>query len=437
VNSKIHRTVILIFLITHVVAWSGCSGKEDWLNQEEEIQIKGEHPNILLIIADDMGLDATPGYAEGERKPSMPNLDQLAAEGITFDNAWAYPLCSPTRASILTGKYGSRTGILSVEGTNIASSEISIQRYLSNHAEVDYAHAHIGKWHLSQFNQVTAPNDMGIDYFAGIMQGGVTDYYSWTLVTNGQSEACNDYHTTKMTDLSIEWINQQTKPWFCWLAYSAPHTPFHYPPSGMHSQNEAENTDLSMYLAMCESIDYEMGRLFDAMDQNTMDNTLIIFVGDNGTDKEVLQLPYRGRRAKGSLYQGGIHVPLIVSGKGVTRRNERDDNLISTTDLFATIADIAGAGISVYEDSYSFKELLTNETSGLRPYNFSEIDPGGDYRYAISDGTYKLISNNDKEDELYKLSDDPYEKTNLYNSTDAEDISAIQRLTLEAEKIIK
>ncbi len=412
-----------------------CSDNNELLSTEDKNTDNQQSPNILLIIADDMGLDATSGYSEGAVKPAMPNLDKLASEGITFNNAWAYPLCSPTRASILTGKYGHNTGILNVEGIDISTSEMSIQKYLDENTETLYSHAHIGKWHLSKFNQLTAPNNMGIDYFAGIMQGGVTDYNSWTLVSNGQSETCNEYHTTKMTDLSINWINQQTNPWFCWLAYSAPHTPFHYPPSEMHQQNEADGSDLSMFLAMCESLDYEMGRLFNSMDPETLANTIIIFIGDNGTDKNVLQLPYRGRKAKGSLYQGGINVPLIVSGYGVNRSNAIDDNLICSVDLFATIADISGAGSNIYEDSFSFKELLSNETSGLRPYNFSEVDHGDDYRYAISDGTYKLISNNDKDDELYNLIDDPYEANDLYNSTNTDDINAMQELRSEADKI--
>ncbi|TRX71097.1 sulfatase-like hydrolase/transferase [Carboxylicivirga sp. M1479] len=265
------------------------------------------YPNILLIIADDMGLDATPGYSEGVQKPNMPNLDRLISLGITFDNAWAYPLCSPTRASILTGKYGSQTGVLSVENAAISSDEISIQAYLDANTSSNYAHAHFGKWHLSKFNQTSAPNDLGIGYFAGQMQGGLLDYHSWDLNINGTTEACNEYHTTKITELTIDWINQQTQPWFCWLAYSAPHTPFHYPPSEMHSQDENEGSDLSMYLAMMESMDYQMGRLFDSMDETTLANTIILFIGDNGTEKAVLQAPYRGRKGKGSLYQGAIY----------------------------------------------------------------------------------------------------------------------------------
>ena len=405
------KIIYLIILALSLLAACSDNTNELALDGDEN---KTEYPNILLIIADDMGLDATPGYSEGSQKPAMPNLDRLAKSGITFDNAWSYPLCSPTRASILTGKHGFRTEVLTVENAYISTSETSLYQFLDSNSDGNYAHAQIGKWHLSKFNQLTVPNDMGVDYFAGQMQGGLQDYNSWTLNINGTSEPCDEYHTSKLTNLCIDWINEQTKPWFCWLAYSAPHTPFHYPPAEMHQQDESDGSELSMYLAMIESMDYQMGRLFNSMDENTLANTIVIFVGDNGTDKNVLQLPYRGRKAKGSLYQGGINVPLIVAGKGVSRQNVRDNNQISTTDLFATIGDIAGRNTANYMDSYSFKALLNQETRGLRQYNFSEVDHGDDYRYAITDGIYKLITNNDKNDELYNLSDDPYETTNLF-----------------------
>jgi len=124
-------------------------------NQEETQQLKSvnlstnpQHPNILLIIADDMGVDATPGYSIGATKPTMPNLQSLATNGLTFDNAWAYPKCSPTRAALLTGKYGYHNGVLNV-GNHISLTEKSLQTYLDENTSTDYAHSIIGKWHLS------------------------------------------------------------------------------------------------------------------------------------------------------------------------------------------------------------------------------------------------------------------------------------------------
>jgi len=279
-------------------------------NQEETQQLKSvnlstnpQHPNILLIIADDMGVDATPGYSIGATKPTMPNLQSLATNGLTFDNAWAYPKCSPTRAALLTGKYGYHNGVLNVEN-HISLTEKSLQTYLDENTSTNYAHSIIGKWHLS--NGTNDAELMGADYYAGYSGGSVGDYYNWDLYENGQATATTEYCTTKFTDLAVNWINQQTKPWFCWLAYSAPHTPFHLPPANMHSQgslptNQAaiNSNPLPYYMAMIESIDYEIGRIQTQIPQAVLDNTIIIFVGDNGTPKSVLQSPYGSTQGKG------------------------------------------------------------------------------------------------------------------------------------------
>ena len=214
-------------------------------------------PNILLIIADDLGLDAVPAYEVGSSKAKMPHLQNIANNGITFDNAWSYPVCSPTRASILTGRYGLKTGVLNVkEAATINSSEKTIQAYLDEQLGKVYSHALIGKWHLSN-NQPNKPNDMGIDYCAGLLSGSISDYNDWTLTENGRQSQSTDYITTKITNLAIDWIRKQKQPWFCWLAYTAPHSPFHLPPSNMHSQGNLpsdqasiEANSLPYYLSM-------------------------------------------------------------------------------------------------------------------------------------------------------------------------------------------
>jgi len=145
-------------------------------------------PNILLIIADDMGIEATPGYDTGSEKPIMPNLEELITNGIVFDNVWANPLCSPTRATILTGKYGFRTGVVSPTVNEIGLTEISLQKYLTDNAPTAYQHAVIGKWHLSgQSNGASDnPNLMGIKHYAGLIRGVHNNYWNWPLVQNGE-----------------------------------------------------------------------------------------------------------------------------------------------------------------------------------------------------------------------------------------------------------
>lgn len=376
-------------------------------------------PNILLIIADDMGVDATPGYPIGAIKPTMPHLQDLADNGITFDNAWAYPKCSPTRAAMLTGKYGYNTGVLNV-GNHISLSEKSLQAHLDDNATT-YTHSIIGKWHLS--NGLNDAEVMGADYYAGYAGGAVADYYNWDLVENGQESNSTEYCTTKLTDLAIDWINQQTQPWFCWLAYSAPHTPLHLPPTNMHSQGSLPTDQASInanpmpyYMAMIESIDHEIGRIQDSIPSAVMDDTVVIFIGDNGTPKKVLQSPYTGAQGKGSLFKGGVNVPLIVSGNGVTRINERDESLVNSTDLFATIAEIAGVNQTTHENSVSFKSLLSSSGTFPRDYCYSELtDPSKPAKsgYTIADDLYKVIKLDNGNEKFYDLTTDPYEGSNI------------------------
>ena len=402
-------------------------------------ETSSDRPNILLVIADDMGLDASPGYDIGNLKPSMPNLQNMIATGITFDNVWSYPTCTPTRASILTGTYGLRTNVLKV-GDELATSETSIQDYLDENTLNAYSTALVGKWHLSQ--DINQPVAMGIDYFAGILNGGVQDYYNWSLIENGSTTTSTEYTTTKLTDLAIDWVSDQTQPWFLWLAYNAPHVPFHLPPSNLHSQGDlpADQTSidanpLPYYLAAIEAMDTEMGRLLSSMSQEERDNTLIIFIGDNGTPNQVRQ-EYANRRVKGTVYQGGVNVPMVVSGATVGRLNQREEALIGTTDLFSTIADIAGAGSAEINDSRSFKGLFSTNQTDNRTFVYTEIEQdSGNSDYTVRNETHKYIRFDNGDEALYDLISDPLEVTNLLgaNELPLSNADAMQYDNLTAE----
>lgn len=386
-----------------------CSNNNNNIITDTETEPKA--PNILLVIADDMGLDATPGYSIGNIKPNMSNLQGMIGHGIRFNNVWSNPTCTPTRATMLTGKYGFRTNILKVDDV-LPTSEVSLQTFIDNTTNNTYNHAVIGKWHLSR--SATHPNDIGINHFAGLLGGGVQSYNNWSLTVNGQTSSQTNYTTTKFTDLAIEWINQQTQPWFLWLAYNAPHTPFHLPPAHLHSQGALSTDQASIdanptpyYMAALEALDSEFGRLLNAMPIEEKNNTIIIFIGDNGTPNQVVQ-EYPNRRAKGSIYQGGVNVPMIISGKGVTRQNEIENALINTTDLFATIADIGGSGVSEINDSKSFKGLLENNNLQIRDYVYTENND-----MTIRNKTHKYIRFDNDSEALYNLINDPLEETNL------------------------
>ncbi len=413
---RLFLSPVIVFLILL------CSCSKDNLETETPDIPPSEitKPNILLIIADDMGLDATPGYAVGAVKPQMPTLQNVISKGVRFENLWSYPVCTPTRASIITGKYGFRTGVKKVD-QELPSSEISIQQYLKDKT-TGYSSAVIGKWHLS--SNASHPNSMGIDYYAGLLSGGVRSYENWTLTENGTQTNSTAYTTTKFTDLAIDWIKNQESQWFLWLAYNAPHTPFHLPPNTLHSQGNLPADEASIdanplpyYMAMIEAMDTEIGRLLNSMSEEDRNNTVIIFVGDNGTPNQVAQ-EYRNRRVKGTVYQGGVNVPMIISGKDVNRFNETESALLNTTDLFSTIANIAGVNVTRNEDSISFWNLLNNPSSDLRrEFAYSEVETNtGLDDITIRNTTHKYILFANGSEALYNISNDLFETNNLLNS---------------------
>jgi arylsulfatase A-like enzyme len=422
--------VVSIFL----VFWS-CSKDT---NEENEIDVPNTEtsPNILFIIADDLGKDAINGFSEGSIKPYTPNIDAFRTNGISFNNFWTNPTCTPTRASIITGKYGYRTGVKGV-GDELSISETTLQQYISSQTNNKYASAIVGKWHLSGSQTAINPEIFGIDYYAGFIRGAVNDYYQWQLNESGATSQNTGYITEVFTDLSIDWINQQSKPWFMWLSYTAPHTPFHAPPSNMHSQGNLPTytnglDQIPYYMASIEAMDFQIGRLLDNIPEEEKNNTIIIFIGDNGTPNQVAQSPYSSSMVKETLYQGGINVPMFISGSSVSRTGT-DNNLITSTDLFATIAEIAGSSINEINDSKSFKSLLTQSKS-IREYQYSELVNDTDDEWTISNGEYKLIVNSTGTKELYNLVNDPYENSNLINRT----LSIIEqnaKTTLENELI--
>lgn len=409
------RYLILAFCLACFV---GC----DQVNPPEDIEDPAS-PNILLIIADDMGKDATSGFSEGIIKPNTPNLDNIRNGGLSFNNLWVNPTCSPTRASIITGKFGYRTGV-KWANDELDPSETILQKYIRSETNDAYATAVIGKWHLSGESTTANPEAFGLDYYAGLVRGAVQDYYQWQLTEDGSGSLQTEYISTVLTDLSVDWVTTQSKPWFLWLAYNAPHTPFHVPPVEMHSQGNLPDYSTGLdpipyYMAAIEAMDHQIGELLTEIPQEVLDNTIIIFIGDNGTPNQVTQSPFSSNTAKGSMYQGGINVPMFISGKGVNRTGQ-DNSLICSTDIFSTIADLAGVKESDIHDSKSFKGLFS-EASSHREFQYSEMNNGTDDLWAISNGKFKLIIGENGSQEMYDLSIDPYEgKDLLLDSLDSE-----------------
>jgi arylsulfatase A-like enzyme len=198
-------------------------------------------------------------------------------------------------------------------------------------------------------------------------------------------------------------------------------------------QSSIDNNPLSYYLAAIEAMDYQIGRLLESMSQEELDNTIIIFVGDNGTPGSVAQSPYERGKTKGSVYQGGVNTPMFIAGPVVSRTGT-EDALINGTDLFATISSLAGANAADIHDSKDFSSLLQGANPGFRDYLYSEAIDGmqGTNLWAARNMTYKLIENSTGDQELYNLIEDPYEIDNLLNSALSGEEEAA-KMSLESE----
>ncbi|REL30884.1 sulfatase-like hydrolase/transferase [Thalassotalea euphylliae] len=405
-------------------------------------------PNILLIIADDQGLDASAQYNLSIDLPVTPNLDALAAQGLVFDNVWATPACTTTRATIITGLHGINSGVDFVPAVMDANTN-TLQRQIKS-IDSDYQTAVIGKWHLGGANpDLSHPTDSGVDYYAGTIAGTIDDYYQWQLTEMGQTSERMDYHTSGITDLAVDWLaeqNQQEHPWFLWLAYVAPHSPFHLPPAELHSRSHLTGTASDIqsnrreyYLAAIEAMDSEIGRLLASLPEDERDNTLIIYLGDNGTPGGVIDTRvFSSSHSKNSLYEGGVRVPMLAAGFGVERENQREDALINSTDIFATISQFVGAAseqstASQINNSYSFYALLSSAEQPLRQFNYTEFIRDGATGWSVRNQDYKLLALDGQPQALYQISQDIDEAEDLINDTSLSGIVA--ELNAEGERI--
>ncbi|MEX1049839.1 MAG: sulfatase-like hydrolase/transferase [Akkermansiaceae bacterium] len=380
--------------------------------------------NVLLIIADDYGVDAHSLYNPGGTTAPTPNINTLAAAGIRFTSAYACPVCSPTRAAILTGRLGFRTGVGDVisASNTLTSAELTLPEVITQNSHLGIAAASFGKWHLSSGtpNAVRSlPNTIGgWPHYAGATSGALTDYTNWTKTTNGVTSTSTTYATTDVVNDASAWIsarNTAGQQWLAWVAFNAPHTPFHIPPPHLHSYGSNPANNSLKYSAAVEAMDTEIGRLLLSIDPATTD---IIFIGDNGTPGQVIQSPYNNARAKDTLYEGGTRVPCIVKGPSVTSGGRTDSSLVHIVDLFSTMLDLAGVPLpaSVTLDSKSLKPLLSNQGDISRTRLYVEqfdqaaTTTGG---RVLRDDRYKLIRFNNATDQFYDILADPAEAFNL------------------------
>jgi len=397
------------------------------------IQSFSQSPNILLVIADDLGVDYTNGYHNSNLLPITPTLDSLRANGLTFMNTFSTAKCTPSRATIMSGKHGVKNGVPGTPG-NLDTAHVSIFRAVEQETNGLYSDAVIGKWHISQPANPNHPYEHGADYYTGLLSSQVSDYYAWEHTHNGITAIDTNYVTTVLTDESIAWINTQNQPWFLWLAHVAPHGPFHVPPAALYNIT-ATGTNARKYVAMIEAIDHELGRLFANIPSDERNNTVVIFIGDNGTPSNLLQ-NYPSGRGKGTIYQGGIHVPMIVCGQGVTRKGEKENALVHITDIYATVLELVGKDLpgGIY-NSLSFKHLLDNSPGKTRDYNYSELAEATD-EFTIRNKQYKLIESiTNGTQQFYDLLNDSLEIDDLMlNGLSTDQINSKADLEVEADQ---
>lgn len=396
------------------------------------VDLAGQGPtNLLVVVADDLGVDAIATYAEGTAPAPTPNLDALAARGILFRSAWAYPTCSPARAALQTGRHAVRNGVGQV-GAALALDEPTLPELLDARGS-GHAHAWIGKWHLAGANgDRLHPNRSGWSHFAGVLAGRVPSYTRWERIVDGVAATSTAYATTQTVDDALTWIRARTGPWVCVVAFVAPHEPFHEPPAHLHGQDlrglDPATTPLPFYRAATEALDRELGRLLAGLGAETA-RTDVVFTADNGTPRNVSVAPFRGNHAKDTPYEGGVNVPLVVAGPSVSRPGREVADVVSITDLYATAVELAGVADPwpwIRIDGVSLVPYLRDTArSPLHTAVYAESfalgsDPDADGFAIARNQRYKLIrwfSPGGARDEFYDLTGDAFETRDLLLGT--------------------
>jgi arylsulfatase B len=406
--------------------------------------------NILLVVGDDIGTDSLSMFNTNTVDTSFaptPNLDALAAQGVKFRNCYGYPSCSPTRSCLLTGRYGFRTGIGAaiddVYDPYLSPRDFTIPKALDANPQLGFQHAQIGKWHLSE-NAIDPNLIGGWSHYSGFLAGERSSYYEWEKTVNGVNAPTTTYTTSDNATDAINWITAQgTNRWFLWFAPKAAHSPLHKPPNELHSYDflPAEppaNGAFSKlyYQAMIEAMDTEMGRL---MTNINLAETMVVFIGDNGTPIETVQSPYTTNQCKGTLTEGGIRLPMFIVGAGVVDSNRWTDAVVHAVDVTTTMLDMAGVSpatlpTNMVFDGRSFAPVIRNEPWNpteqiILTENFGSIIPPPLRGVAARGPRYKLIKLDAGLQLFYDLQTDPYEHTNLFGNLTPQQLLAYASLT--------
>lgn len=389
-------------------------------------------PNIIYIVADDLGWKDT-GF-QGAKDILTPNLDRLANDGARFAQFYAMPMCTPTRAALMTGRYPMRYGLQTLVIPSKGLYGLSTEEYLLPQVLKDagYETAIIGKWHLGHADRKFWPRQRGFDYAYGAVLGEI-DYFTRSAhevldwQRDNQSVKEDGYVTELLGDDAVRLIEKHKgdQPLFLYLAFTAPHTPYQAPESYLRRFAHIPDETRRTYAAMISCLDDQVGRVVEALDRTGQrQNTLIVFQSDNGGTRDtritgeskVATVPCDNgplRGGKGQLYEGGTRVPAFANWPGHIKPGVIETPF-HVVDMLPTLAAIAGGTTKKCQtlDGLDLAPVLLDGAASPRTEVVYNIEP---FRAAIRQGDWKLVwkTTLPTRVELFDLAQDPNETTNL------------------------
>ncbi|MFL2602043.1 MAG: sulfatase [Flavobacteriaceae bacterium] len=376
-------------------------------------------PNIIIILADDAGYSDFGFMGSDEIK--TPNIDQLALDGVTFNNAYvSASVCSPSRAGLLTGMYQQRFGHECNLDSDVNNSFDPNQTTIAEALKTEgYNTGLIGKWHLGDKTQ-NHPLKNGFDYFWGFISGARNYFYDpnedsrisiRNVVENYSETNFEGYLTDVLGNKAVNFIDknhQSNTPFFLFLSFNAPHTP-------MQAKNEVlekfKDNPRKVYASMMWSMDEAIGNVIEGLKENNQyDNTIIYFLSDNGAAMSNDASPFPFKGWKGNQYEGGIKTPMIMTWKNKIKSNTQFDGFISALDIFKTSLEASNVD----------KEFMMNADGKniLNYLNENNIKNENlfwrkDKMATVRSGNYKLIRLNDTLTVLYNIKNNYFEDDNI------------------------
>lgn len=399
------------------------------------VQAADTQPNILHIVADDLGWKDV-GF-NGCADIQTPNLDALAAGGAKFTQFYVQPMCTPTRAALMTGRYPFRYGLQTIVIPGPAGYGLDTDEFLMPQClkAAGYTTAIIGKWHLGHADLKYWPKQRGFDYQYGAMIGEL-DYYTHSdagvldWFRNNKKVNEKGYTTQLLGSDAVKYINQQSanQPFYLYLTFNAPHTPYQSPKEYVDRYKNIADPTRRTYAGMVTCLDDEIGKVVAALDKKGLrNNTLILFHSDNGGTRNAMfagqmadlsktKLPCDNgsyRDGKGSLFEGGCRVAAFANWPGHIKA-QTVDGIIHAVDIYPTLATLAGASTAKCKplDGVNVWSTIAEGKPSPRTEVVYNVEP---FRGAVRQGDWKLIWRSliPTSVDLYNLADDPYEKNNL------------------------